>query len=36
MTRVISDALYALKLNNDDIVAARLLWVSIGWHPPED
>ena len=26
----------ALRLNNDDIVAARLLWVSAGWHPPED
>jgi len=24
----------ALKLNNDDIVSARRLWVSVGWHPP--
>jgi hypothetical protein len=24
----------ALKLNNDDIVVARRLWVSVGWHPP--
>jgi len=26
----------ALKLNNPDIVAARALWVSVDWHPPED
>jgi hypothetical protein len=26
----------ALKLNNPDIVAARLLWAGVGWHPPED
>lgn len=26
----------ALKLNNVDIVGARLLWVSVGWHPPEE
>lgn len=24
----------ALKMNNADIVAARRLWVSVGWHPP--
>jgi len=24
----------ALKLNNEDIVKARMLWVSVGWHPP--
>ena len=24
----------ALKLNNDDMIAARRLWVSVGWHPP--
>jgi HNH endonuclease len=24
----------ALKLNNDEIVSARQLWVSVGWHPP--
>ncbi len=24
----------ALKLNHPDIVAARLLWISVGWHPP--
>ncbi len=26
----------ALRLNNDEIVAARWLWVSVGWHPPHD
>lgn len=26
----------ALKLNNQDIVAARSLWVQAGWHPPLD
>jgi HNH endonuclease len=26
----------ALKLNNDDMVAARRLWVSVGWHPPDE
>jgi len=26
----------ALKLNNDEIVAARLLWVGVGWHPPAE
>ncbi|MCX6031063.1 MAG: HNH endonuclease [Chloroflexi bacterium] len=25
----------ALQLNNDDIVAARLIWVAVGWHPPQ-
>jgi hypothetical protein len=24
----------ALQLNNDDVVVARRLWVSVGWHPP--
>ncbi len=26
----------ALRLNNDEIVGARSLWVQVGWHPPED
>lgn len=26
----------ALKLNNDEIVQARLFWVNVGWHPPLD
>lgn len=25
----------ALRLNNDEIVSARGLWVSVGWHPPK-
>jgi len=26
--------LIALRLNNEEIVAARSLWVAAGWHPP--
>ena len=26
----------ALKLNTDDMVVARRLWVSVGWHPPNE
>ena len=26
----------ALRMNNADIVAARHLWVSVGWHPPTE
>jgi len=26
----------ALKLNNPEIVAARLLWMGAGWHPPAE
>lgn len=25
-----------LKLNNEDIVTARMLWISVGWHPPQE
>lgn len=24
----------ALRLNNEDAVSARMLWVVAGWHPP--
>lgn len=24
----------ALKINHPDIVAARRLWIEVGWHPP--
>jgi len=27
---------FALQLNNPDIVAARLLWVAADWHPPQE
>lgn len=27
---------HIIPLNNPDIVAARLLWTGVGWHPPED
>lgn len=26
----------ALRLNHPDLVNARRLWVSVGWHPPQD
>jgi hypothetical protein len=26
----------ALELNRPSLVTARRLWVSVGWHPPED
>ena len=26
----------ALAMNHPDIVAARALWVTVGWHPPAD
>lgn len=26
----------ALQMNHLDIVKARRLWVSVGWHPPEE
>ncbi len=26
----------ALRLNNPEIVAARTLWVQVGWHPPKE
>lgn len=24
----------ALRLNNDNIVQARSIWIDVGWHPP--
>lgn len=26
----------SLRLNNEEIVGARWLWVQAGWHPPSD
>jgi hypothetical protein len=26
----------ALNMNHPDVVAARQLWVTVGWHPPKD
>lgn len=26
----------ALRLNNDNIIAARVLWIAAAWHPPGD
>jgi hypothetical protein len=25
----------ALRLNNDNLVAARLIWIEFAWHPPQ-
>lgn len=25
-----------LKMNHERIIAARILWISVGWHPPSD
>lgn len=29
-------AVARLHMNHPDMVAARRLWVEVGWHPPED
>jgi len=26
----------ALRLNNEDVVQARTIWISLIWHPPDD
>ncbi|MBL1201025.1 MAG: HNH endonuclease [Nostoc sp. GBBB01] len=26
----------ALRLNNEDIVQARAIWISLNWHPPDN
>lgn len=26
----------ALKLNNENIVEARAIWITLNWHPPQD
>ncbi|MGG6269703.1 HNH endonuclease [Leptolyngbya sp. AN03gr2] len=26
----------ALRLNNDNVVEARAIWIEFGWHPPSD
>jgi hypothetical protein len=34
LTAVGRATVIALRLNNEEIVGARSLWVSAGWHPP--
>lgn len=34
LTAVGRATVQALRLNNPEIVPARRIWVSIGWHPP--
>ena len=34
LTAVGRATIVALRLNNDEIVGARSLWVAAGWHPP--
>jgi hypothetical protein len=36
LTPVGRATIIALKMNHPDIVAARRLWVSAGWHPPSE
>lgn len=36
LTAVGRATVVALRLNNDEIVASRSLWVQAGWHPPLD
>lgn len=36
LTAVGRATVIALRLNNDEIVASRSLWVQAGWHPPGD
>jgi hypothetical protein len=36
LTAVGRATVHALRLNNPEIVPARRIWVSIGWHPPAD
>jgi 5-methylcytosine-specific restriction endonuclease McrA len=26
----------ALRLNNEDVIQARAIWISLSWHPPND
>jgi hypothetical protein len=26
----------ALRLNNEDVVQARAIWIGLSWHPPND
>ena len=26
----------ALRLNNDNLVEARAIWIEFGWHPPSN
>lgn len=35
LTAVGRATIMALRLNNDEIVGARSLWVMAGWHPPQ-
>jgi hypothetical protein len=34
LTSVGRTTVLALRLNNDNIVEARSLWMEVGWHPP--
>jgi hypothetical protein len=36
LTAIGRAAVVALHLNDEEIVASRSLWVSSGWHPPDD
>ncbi|MGB0561820.1 MAG: HNH endonuclease [Spirulinaceae cyanobacterium] len=36
LTPVGQVSVMVLRLNNEDVVAARGIWVQWGWHPPQD
>ncbi len=35
-TRIGRATVIALRLNNDNLVEARNIWISVNWHPPID
>jgi hypothetical protein len=36
LTEIGRATIIALRLNNDDVVDARSIWIEFGWHPPSD
>ncbi|MEY3869738.1 MAG: hypothetical protein RLZZ338_3629 [Cyanobacteriota bacterium] len=34
LTAIGRGTVIALRLNNEDIVEARTIWISLNWHPP--
>jgi HNH endonuclease len=36
LTEIGRATIIALRLNNDDVVDARSIWIEFGWHPPSE
>lgn len=36
MTPIGRATVIALRLNNENVVEARAIWIEFGWHPPMD